>query len=179
MGEGGVSEPARRGTFSTGSSWWPFQLHYGGAGTPYASLGNVAGMGNDFTALTGWQPGDPAAWKDSVDYALDKAKAGGWGPWYGAAAAGIHGFDGISRALGGWITEPVMGIGLHSGRRWSFGEREAEYVMPRSRMSRGGGDTYITISMPHYLGDRAEVARALRDELARFEGYNGGSTGLN
>ena len=41
--EGGATEPARRGTFATGSSWWPFQLHYGGAGTPYEKYGTVAG----------------------------------------------------------------------------------------------------------------------------------------
>jgi hypothetical protein len=47
--EGGTEEYNKRGTFKTGSSWWPFQLHYGGAGTPYAYLGTTAGMGNDFT----------------------------------------------------------------------------------------------------------------------------------
>jgi hypothetical protein len=93
--EGGVTEPARRGTFETGSSWWPLQLHYGGAGYEY--LGGVAGMGNGFTALTGWQPGDPAAWRDSVRYALNRAKANGWGAWYGAAAAGVGQWDGIDR----------------------------------------------------------------------------------
>lgn len=93
--EGGVTEPARRGTFETGSSWWPFQLHYGGKGYEY--LGTVAGMGNGFTELTGWQPGDPAAWRDSVRYALNRAKASGWGAWYGAAAVGIGAWDGIDR----------------------------------------------------------------------------------
>ena len=44
--EGGT-ETARRGTFKTGSSWWPFQLHYGGKG--YEQLGTTAGMGNTFT----------------------------------------------------------------------------------------------------------------------------------
>jgi hypothetical protein len=74
--EGGVDEYARRGTFATGSSWWPFQLHYGGPG--YEQYGTVAGMGAGFTELTGWQPGDPRAWRDSVRYALNRAKAGGW-----------------------------------------------------------------------------------------------------
>jgi hypothetical protein len=54
-------------------------------------------MGNGFTALTGWQPGDPAAWRDSVRYALNRAKANGWGAWYGAAAAGVGQWDGIDR----------------------------------------------------------------------------------
>lgn len=93
--EGSVTEPARRGTFDTGSSWWAFQLHYGGAG--YEFLGNVAGMGNGFTELTGWQPGDPAAWKDATRYALNRAKLNGWGAWYGAAHVGIGQWDGIDR----------------------------------------------------------------------------------
>jgi hypothetical protein len=93
--EGGVTEPARRGTFDTGSSWWAFQLHYGGSG--YEHFGTIAGMGNGFTALTGWQPGDPAAWRDATRYALNRAKANGWGAWYGAAHVGIGRWDGIDR----------------------------------------------------------------------------------
>ena len=92
--EGGL-DPARRGTFDTGSSWWPFQLHYGGRG--YEHLGTQAGMGNRFTASTGWQPGDPRAWKDSVDFALDEVGNVGWGQWYGARKIGITGMMGIQR----------------------------------------------------------------------------------
>lgn len=102
--EGGLTEPARRGTFPTGSSWYAFQLHWGGQG--YEKYGTVAGMGNSFTALTGWQPGDPAAWRDAMRYALDTVKRGGWGPWYGAAARGITGFDGVNRTFV-WNGTPV------------------------------------------------------------------------
>jgi hypothetical protein len=99
--EGSVTEPARLGDFSghpwySGKSWWPFQLHYGGRG--YEHYGNTAGMGNHFTELTGWQPGDPRAWQDSVRYALNRAKAGGWKPWYGAAHVGIGEWEGIDRS---------------------------------------------------------------------------------
>jgi hypothetical protein len=93
--EGGTDERAKQGTFSTGKSWWPFQLHYGGAGTPYASYGNTAGMGNDFTERTGYQPGDPNAMEASVDYALDHAARYGWGAWYGRGPAGVGEWDGI------------------------------------------------------------------------------------
>src|SRR4029450_11753962 len=96
--EGGF-EAARRGTFKTGSSWWPFQLHYGGKG--YEHLGNVAVMGNQFTAQTGFEPGDPNAWQAATDYALDQAKKSGWGQWYGAKAQGITGFAGIDRSVPG------------------------------------------------------------------------------
>lgn len=37
-------------------------------------------------------------------------------------------------ANGGWITEPVAGIGLRTGTSYSLGENEAEYVTPRSRI---------------------------------------------
>lgn len=100
--EGGVTEAARCGDFSgppwySGKSFWMYQEHYGGAGTPWEAWGGTAGMGNGFTALTGWQPGEPAAWKDACRYALNRARTGGWGPWYGAASIGVTGFMGIDR----------------------------------------------------------------------------------
>jgi len=88
------SDPAVRGTFNTGSSWWPFQLHYGGPG--YQQYGNVAGLGNEFTAATGYQPGDPRAWRASVDFALDTALKRGWYPtWYGSKPGGISQWQGL------------------------------------------------------------------------------------
>lgn len=93
--EGGVDEYAKVGKFSTGWSFWSFQLHYGGAG--YEQFGTVAGMGTGFTKLTGWQPGDERAWRDAARYALNRVKAGGWSPWYGAAAVGVGQWDGIDR----------------------------------------------------------------------------------
>jgi hypothetical protein len=81
-------QPNARGTFATGSSWWPFQLHYGGAG--YEQYGTTPGLGNDFTAQTGWQPGDPRAWRAATDYALDVALQRGWYPtFYGSVPAGV------------------------------------------------------------------------------------------
>lgn len=91
--EGGLTEPAKVGKFATGWSFWAPQLHYGGRG--YEHFGTVAGMGNSFTAKTGWQPGDPKAWRDALRYALDAVKAGGWGPWYGPQAIGIVGMRGV------------------------------------------------------------------------------------
>jgi hypothetical protein len=83
-----TGQAAQQGTFATGRSWWPFQLHYGGPG--YEQYGNVAGLGNDFTAATGWQPGDPRAWRDATDFALDTAVQRGWYPtFYGSVPAGV------------------------------------------------------------------------------------------
>lgn len=64
-------------------SYGPFQLYVDG------------GLGNKFQESTGLDPADPKNWKAGVDFALTQAKTGGWGPWYGARAAGITGFEGI------------------------------------------------------------------------------------
>jgi len=92
--EGGLDEYAKHGHFDTGDSYWQFQDHYGGP--PYS--GTTPGMGNGFTALTGWAPGDPDAWRDSIRYSLNRAKRSGWGAWYGAAGLGLVGREGISNS---------------------------------------------------------------------------------
>lgn len=53
-------------------SYGPFQLYMGG------------GEGNRMQRATGLNPADPANVLPSIDWALDAAKRGGWGPWYGA-----------------------------------------------------------------------------------------------
>lgn len=143
--EGGLDVPARRGTFPTGSSWWAYQLHYGGAG--YEHLGTVAGMGNAFTKLTGWRPGDPAAWKDAMRYALDAIAQGGWGPWYGARAIGIIEKMGI--AWTGYLTQPD---------EWDW--KQPARVGPRVRIVGLDGSTLLVRSAPNV---NAEVLGALRE----------------
>lgn len=96
-------------------SYGPFQLYLGG------------GLGNVFMERTGLDPRDPSTVFDQIDFALDEAKRGGWGPWYGAARVGI----GEREGLGG---EPVASS---SGR------------LPSEELSAGEyfdmfGDTYAT-----------------------------------
>lgn len=90
MSEGGVSDPTRQSDVVKNGvreqSYGPFQLYMGG------------GLGNEFQQATGLHPSDPGAWQKGIDFALDKAKEGGWGPWYGAAKAGIGDRDGIGGA---------------------------------------------------------------------------------
>lgn len=92
MSEGGVSDPTRQSDVIKDGvreqSYGPFQLYMGG------------GLGNEFQQATGLHPSDPSAWQKGIDFALDKAKEGGWGPWYGAAKAGIGDRDGIGTAQG-------------------------------------------------------------------------------
>jgi hypothetical protein len=66
------------------NAWGPYQLYTDG------------GLGNKFQKDTGLDPRDPNTWKENVNYALDNAITGGWGPWYGAKAAGITGKAGIN-----------------------------------------------------------------------------------
>lgn len=78
-----------------GSSFGPYQLHYGGV----AKGGNaVGGLGDIFTKRTGLDARNPDTWQAQVDFSLDEAKRGGWKPWHGwtgPADAGIRGkYDG-------------------------------------------------------------------------------------
>jgi hypothetical protein len=59
-------------------SYGPFQLYMNG------------GKGNEFQKKTGLDPRDPDTFKQQVDFALDEAVKGGWGPW--------HGWKGLPRA---------------------------------------------------------------------------------
>lgn len=90
-----------------GSSFGPFQLHYGGV----AGGGNaVPGLGDTFTSQTGLDARNPSTVQQQIDFALDQAKKSGWGAWHGAAGAGIGNWQGIGTGAtptpAGW---PVAG----------------------------------------------------------------------
>lgn len=93
MSEGGIKDPIRQsGIVKNGvrePSYGPFQLYMGGG------LGNKA-------LEAGIDPRDPNQWKQGVDFALDNAATGGWGPWYGAAKVGVGNRAGLdnARAIG-------------------------------------------------------------------------------
>lgn len=94
-----------------GSSFGPFQLHYGGV----ARGGNaVGGLGDVFTKRTGLDARNPDTWRQQVDFSLDEAKRGGWGPWHawkGGSKAGIGGQPANMPASGG-DAMPVDGMSL-------------------------------------------------------------------
>ena len=75
-----------------GTSFGPFQLHYGGSGIRGMNSG---GIGDRFTKATGLNARDPKTWKAQVDYALGIAKHEGWGAWHGAAHVGIGNHQGL------------------------------------------------------------------------------------
>lgn len=82
------SEGLRTPVGDAGKSHGAFQLYTGG------------GLGNEFTRDTGLNPADPANEKATIDYALRRAAAGGWGPWVGARKLGITGMQGIGVQAG-------------------------------------------------------------------------------
>lgn len=69
-------------------SYGPFQLYIDG------------GLGNEFMKTTGLDPRDPNTVRQQIDFALDAAAKGGWGPWYGAKNIGLGQWDGINKAGG-------------------------------------------------------------------------------
>lgn len=75
-----------------GSSFGPFQLHYGGI-APGAN--SVPGLGDEFTRQTGLDARDPGTITAQVEFALRKAIQNGWGAFHGAARAGIGNREGL------------------------------------------------------------------------------------
>lgn len=82
-----------------GSSFGPFQLHYGGVAPGMMQ----SGLGDAFTKKTGLNARDETTWRDQIDFALDHAKNSGrgWADWYGARNTGIGQFAGIGGKGGG------------------------------------------------------------------------------
>jgi hypothetical protein len=79
-----TSEGLRSPTGDRGTSFGAMQLHTGG------------GLGDVFRRQTGLDPADPKNEKATIDFALQNAARGGWGPWHGAQHVGIGQFQGIS-----------------------------------------------------------------------------------
>lgn len=100
-----------------GSSFGPFQLHYGGVASGGMA---VSGLGDEFTHKTGLNARDPATVRAQIDFALDEAKRKGWGAWHGwrglpnagigalpAGAAAVAGASGSSNSRSSTTTVTV------------------------------------------------------------------------
>lgn len=148
-------------------SFGPFQLHV-------APKGHRQGMGNEFIAATGLNPADPSTWKQGIDYALDQAATGGWGPWFGAKAVGITGMEGINNGKAIGVSPPYTagpGRGSVAGYRKQPGAYVAgEYVPPQDityyadnspALPRGGAGA----AMGGYIGGPAQVAARMPESV--------------
>lgn len=77
-----------------GSSGGAFQLHVTPGGRDHA-------VGDQFRAQTGLDPLDPKNEARAIQFALDNARANGWGDYHGAARIGMGQWAGIDRTGGG------------------------------------------------------------------------------
>jgi hypothetical protein len=89
-----------------GTSFGAFQLHV----TP-DGRGNA--VGDQFKKATGRDPSDPANERAAIQFALDDARAHGWGAYHGAARVGIGAFAGIDHGGGSTTTTHVTINGLN------------------------------------------------------------------
>lgn len=81
----------------------------------------------------------------------------------GLLSGDYHGY-----AKGGWVNEPVLGVGMHSGSAYGFAETRPEYV------GQGGGTTIIV----NGALDPKSVAQQIVKILNRNTMSHGGKSGL-
>jgi hypothetical protein len=107
MGKEGPTGWGSVGTFDTGTSYGPLQLHYAGGSNP------KEGMGDRFTKATGIdlrKDTSVAAHQAAVDFAMGELlKKGTWGEWYGADNAFPASAGGKGRHTPVNRVEPVQG----------------------------------------------------------------------
>lgn len=105
-------------------SYGPFQLYMGG------------GLGNEFQQQTGLDPRDQSTWRQQIDFSLDKAKQGGWGPWNGAKAIGLDQWAGLKQP---------GGQSLRDGVRAAYATLNPSSAQPAPQAQQGG------VSLPQLI----------------------------
>lgn len=120
-------------------SYGPFQLFMKG------------GLGNKFMKQTGKDPRDPDTWRDQVDFALDEAAKGGWGPW--------HGWKGLPRA-----GLPAPGGAPAAASR---GQRLGDAGAGGSSSSNTQNVTIGTVNVNTKATDAAGIANEIPESLRR------------
>lgn len=154
------SEGASGYTGDNGSSFGPFQLHYGGI----AAGGNaVSGMGDEFTRQTGLDARDPSTVSQQIAFALDQAKKSGWGAFHGAARAGITSRQGIISGAGGAASLSSIGTQYQA---------TTDNTINNMHVGR------IDINMPRG-SDANSIAAGLGPALAKYGATQYANTGWN
>jgi hypothetical protein len=87
-----------------------------------------------------------------------------------ALTGGQSGVGGLRFDTGGWITEPVVGIGVNSGKDYQIAENGPELVLnPRRGQMAGGGNSYsVSVPVSVQNGDTrlaAEIQRGVEDTV--------------
>lgn len=78
-----------------GSSFGPFQFHYGGLSSKYPG----AGLGDDFTKATGLDARDPSTIAAQADWYAKYVRKHGWGASMGMKKLGYTGMEGLGSNL--------------------------------------------------------------------------------
>ena len=107
----------------------------------------VSGLGDEFTRRTGLHASDPGTWRGQIDFALDEARKGGWGPWHG------------------WKGLPYAGISSGAGQAAAAGS------VTNSRSSSSSSSVTIqqqNITLPG-VADAAGFARDIRPAMERTQ----------
>ena len=169
LSEGGMTPATWTGDH--GSSFGPFQLHYGGM----APSGNaVAGLGDAFTAETHLRANDPSTWRQQVEWALDRAARNGWTAWHGVAGVGLGPRDGIGVASRQTYAGPMLPNGAH--QHVSVPNQFAAQLSVQEAYAACGPVAAVAIA--RFLGRNPTVVEAL--QTAKQTGWtsSGGMNGI-
>jgi len=109
-------------------------------------------------AIAASKEANPGAWESALGFSVGGNTSGGGGGGGGGgwsnkstASGGVSsaspGYSGPGAQFGGIIDEPIVGIGMHSGREWRLGESGAELVTPLNQIQGGGGLGNIIINI--------------------------------
>jgi hypothetical protein len=182
LSEGGLTPATWVGDY--GSSFGPFQLHYGGI----ASGGNaVSGLGDAFTAETHLDARDASTWRQQVDWALNRAAHDGWGAWHGAARSDIGSRDGLGVAVvapTSATTTNYASLPTYATTMLPAGVRAHVSVPNQFASNLSPQEAYAAcgpaaaVALARYLGRTPTVAEAL--DLAKQNGWTlgGGMNGI-
>ncbi len=144
LSEGGLDDPVRQSDVRTAGgreeSYGPFQLYLNGG------LGNAA-------LQRGIDPRNPAHWKQAIDFSLDEAARGGWGPWHGAARVGIGTRQGLEQA------RPI-GVQAGAAEPPTATQRQTASTVTTGEQPTASGleaPPQQTLATPHTSGKRPET----------------------
>jgi len=143
------------------NSFGPYQLYTGG------------GLGNTFQRQTGLDPSNPAVWRQSVDFSLDQAATGGWGPFHGAANTGISRWQGLQGARPMGVTpfnSSAMQQETSALNQMSTATTQASTAMQAA----GTGATDMSAG----LGSATQGLGSFQSLLSSFGSGGGGGGGL-
>lgn len=76
---------------------------------------------------------------------------------------------------GGYITEPIFGVGQNTGQPYKFGETGTEYVSPLNGagVSAGTSNVNVSVNFNGVVGDPDKVGLQIQQVLRRLKKHRG------